>query len=214
MAERATEFGHPVLTLSAGAIPTERRWIGTLRAAGFDFHKRHARMRRPLTGLPAQPPGPPAGVRIRPVRPDDAADLRRFHEILEAGFGALPDHQPSTYEQWWERVAAEPTVAWDEWFVAEVDGMPAGILQSSDRMLDQDEGWVRYLSVSADHRRRGIGAALLAAAFARYAAKGRRSAGLGVDLANPTEAARLYRSVGMTPVFEADIFQRTVCAAG
>jgi hypothetical protein len=34
-----------------------------------------------------------------------------------------------------------------------------------------------------------------------------------VDLANPTEAARLYRSVGMTPAYEANIYQRTVAAA-
>jgi hypothetical protein len=55
-----------------------------------------------------------------------------------------------------------------------------------------------------------VGAALLHRAFAAYAAKGRTTAGLGVDLANPTQAARLYRAVGMHPLYEADIYQRTV----
>ena len=41
----------------------------------------------------------------------------------------------------------------------------------------------------------------------------RHKAGLGVDLANPTQAARLYRAVGMTPQYEANIYQRTLAAA-
>jgi hypothetical protein len=36
--------------------------------------------------------------------------------------------------------------------------------------------------------------------------------GLGVDLENPTEAARLYHSVGMKPEYEADVFERPVPA--
>ncbi|GIF06405.1 hypothetical protein [Actinoplanes siamensis] len=51
-------------------------------------------------------------------------------------------------------------------------------------------------------------------AFAAYAAKGRSQAGLGVDMANPTEAARLYRKVGMTPLYRANVYQTTVAAAG
>jgi hypothetical protein len=51
-------------------------------------------------------------------------------------------------------------------------------------------------------------------AFATYAGKGRTKAGLGVDLDNPTEAARLYRAVGMTPQYAANIYQRTLAAAG
>jgi hypothetical protein len=39
-------------------------------------------------------------------------------------------------------------------------------------------------------------------------------AGLGVDLANPTRAVRLYLAVGMTPLYQADIFQTEVRAAG
>jgi ribosomal protein S18 acetylase RimI-like enzyme len=58
-----------------------------------------------------------------------------------------------------------------------------------------------------------VGAALLRRAFASYAGKGRVKAGLGVDLDNPTQAARLYRAVGMTPQYEANIYQRTLAAA-
>jgi hypothetical protein len=41
-------------------------------------------------------------------------------------------------------------------------------------------------------------------------AKGRDAAGLGVDLTNPTGAYRLYESLGMYPVYETDIYERTV----
>lgn len=213
VAERAAEAGVAQLKVRCGAIPTEERWAAILREAGFDFVKRYARMRRPLADLPTEPPAPPPGVVIRPARPDDDADLRTFHRILDTAFRDTPDYLPATYEQWQTQLAALPVIPWDEWYVAEVDGVPAGILQSADQSADQQEGWVKNLAVLREHRRRGVGAALLRRAFAAYAAKGYGHAGLGVDLANPTEAARLYRAVGMTPVYEADIFERIVPAA-
>jgi ribosomal protein S18 acetylase RimI-like enzyme len=69
---------------------------------------------------------------------------------------------------------------------------------------------IRYLAVLRPYRRRGVGEALLHRAFAAYAGKGIDQAGRGVDLANPTRAARLYRAVGMTPKYEADIYERAL----
>lgn len=214
VAERARELGHATMTVRAGAVPTEKPYIGVLLDAGFAFVKRYARMQRSLAGVPAQPPPAPDGIAIRAVDPDDDADLRLFHRILDTAFRDTPDYQPRTYEQWREWVDGQSSVAWDEWLVASDRGTPAGVLQSSNQALDDNEGWVRMLAVAREHRRRGIGEALLRRAFARYAAKGRAKAGLGVDLANPTEAARLYRAVGMTPVYEADIYERAITAAG
>ncbi|MFB9235178.1 GNAT family N-acetyltransferase [Plantactinospora siamensis] len=210
IAERAAEAGHDRVRVRAGAIPVERFWIDILTAAGFDFVKRNARMRRSLDGVPAEPPAAPAGVLIRGVDPADEGDLKLVHSILETAFRDAPDHRPSTYQRWREELAALPSVTWDEWLVAEVAGEPAGALVSADQALEQNEGWVSRLAVLRGHRRRGVGAALLRRAFAAYAGKGRAYAGLGVDLSNPTEAARLYRSVGMTEVFAADIFERIV----
>ncbi|MEE6259880.1 GNAT family N-acetyltransferase [Plantactinospora sonchi] len=209
-AQRAAEFGYDRMTVRAMAIPTELRWIGTLRDAGFGFVKRYARMRRPLAGLTAVPPPPPAGVTIRPVDASDEAELRIFHRILDTAFRDTGDHQPTSYQQWRSQVAALPSVSWDEWLLATVDGEPAGALRSADQNLDQNEGWVKQLAVLRPHRRRGVGAALLGHAFARYAGKGREYAGLGVDLSNPNQPVRLYRSVGLTTRYEVDTFERTV----
>ncbi|GAA4166941.1 hypothetical protein GCM10022251_55290 [Phytohabitans flavus] len=213
VAERAGELGHGTMTVRAGAIPTERPYIAALRAAGFEFVKRYARMRRSLADVPATPPPVPDGISIRPVDPGEDADMRLFHRILDTAFRDTPDYQPRAYERWREWVDGQASVAWDEWLVAAVGGRPAGILQSADQSLEDGEGWVKMLAVSREYRRRGVGEALLRHAFALYAAKGRANVGLGVDLENPTEAARLYRAVGMTPAYEADIFERTVASS-
>jgi mycothiol synthase len=212
VAERGARFGYDPYTVRAGAVPTETPWIEALTDAGFTFIKQHARMAMSLQGVAATAPEPPGGVTIRPVRADDEAELRRFHAIIEDAFRDS-DHRATDYETWWKRVNTESTLSFDEWFVAEVDGAVVGALQSSDAGAEDDEGWVKYLGVLRAYRRRGVGAALLRRAFATYAGKGRSRAGLGVDLANPTDAARLYRAVGMAPMYEANIYQRTIAAA-
>lgn len=189
-------------TVRAGAIPVERPWIELLEAVGFEFVKQYARMR---LDLPAPPIEPVAGVTVRPVR---EADMPVFFEVLDAAFRDTPDYQPAGYERWRERFLDGHRVRLDEWFVAEVDGTVAGILQSSEQSEDINEGWVKHLAVLGRFRKRGVGRALLAAAFARYVENGRVSAGLGVDLANPTEAIRLYTGVGMRPAYQANIYER------
>ncbi|GLW29576.1 GNAT family N-acetyltransferase [Actinoplanes regularis] len=212
MAERAAELGHDPYTVRAGAIPNETGYIEALTAAGFVFRKQHARMRLSLDGVPAPAPEPPPGVTIRPVRSSDEAEMRRFHAIIEEAF-LDSDHPLTDYAGWRRQFEADTVVSFDEWLVAEADGEPAGVLQSADPGDEGDEAWVRYLAVLGSYRRRGIGAALLRHAFAVYAAKGRPQVGLGVDMANPTEAARLYRKVGMIPLYRANVYQTTISAA-
>ncbi|MEH0818925.1 MULTISPECIES: GNAT family N-acetyltransferase [unclassified Micromonospora] len=212
IAERAAERGLPALTTRATACAPESRWAAELAEAGFTLVKRYVRMSRSLAGLPAEPP-PPPGVTVRPLRVDDEADLRLFHRIFDTAFRDTPDYEPVGFDRWREQIPASGRV-WDEWFVAEVDGEPAGALQSSDQALDQDMGWVRTLSVLPAYRRRGVGAALLWRAFTCYAGKGRAAAGLGVDLTNPTAPVTLYRSVGLREERWTDMYERIVPAAG
>jgi mycothiol synthase len=162
-----------------------------------------------LAGAPTSPPPPAPGVTVRPVVHTDDAEMRRFHATIEEAF-ADTDHPATDYPTFRAQIAAETSVDWDEWLVGEVDGEWAGVLRSAGAGPDGNGGWVRALAVLRPYRRKGVGAALLRHAFAIYAAKGRTEAGLGVDMANPTEAIRLYRSVGMRPLYEADIYQREV----
>ncbi|MEV6488997.1 GNAT family N-acetyltransferase [Actinoplanes sp. NPDC051633] len=213
VAERAERFGHDPYTVRAGAVPTETAWIATLTEAGFDFLKQHARMTMSLADVSPTPPRPPAGLTVRPLRHQDKAELRAFHAVVEEAFRDS-DHPADDFATWLGRVHAESSVSWDEWFVAEADGRIVGALQSSDSGGESDEGWVRNLAVLRAYRKRGAGEALLRRAFAAYAANGRSRAGLGVDMANPTKAAQLYRAVGMHPLYEANIYQRTISRRG
>ena len=151
VAARAAESGRPAMTARAGAIPTEERYIAILRAAGFTFIKRYARMKRELTGAETAPELPPGWV-IRPInRPDPAteeAELRVFHEILDNAFRDTPDYEPHDFAAYRARLAALPTIPWDEWLVAEVDGVPVGVAQSTSQSLEGSEGWVRNLAVA------------------------------------------------------------------
>lgn len=207
VAERAAEFGHEVYTVRAGAVPSEKAYAEALTDAGFVFSRQHARMRISLDGVSAVPPAPPAGVTIRPVRSEDEAEMRRFHAVIEEAFRDT-DHLAVGYPAWRRQVDAEPAKTWSEWLVAEVGGEIAGVLQSADG--EESEGWVKRLAVVRAHRQRGIGEALLRHAFAVYAAHGRVRAGLGVDMANPTRAVRLYLAVGLTALYRADIFETKV----
>lgn len=183
----------------AGAVPKETEWIASLKAAGFTFVKQYARMG---IDLPAPPQPPVDGVAVRPVGQDE---LPEFHRIIDTAFRDTPDYQPRTYEQWRSRFVDGHEVNWDEWLVGVVDGRAAGVLQS--KASASPEGWVQNLAVLREFRRRGVGRALLAEAFRIYGSKGYLKAGLGVDLANPTEAVKLYTGVGMEPMYLADNYQ-------
>lgn len=209
--QRARAFGHPEMTARAGAIASEPYWIGLLEAAGFRFVKRYARMHATLT-TDQRIPDSPTGITIRPVRGHDDAELRAFYAVLKAAFDDIPDSMSGDYDAYRSTLMALPAISWDEWFVAEVDGELAGVLQSADQGADANEGWIKNLGVAKEHRGKGIGRLLLLTAFATYARKGRTGAGLGVDLTNPTGAYRLYTSVGMEPAYESDVYERTVTA--
>ncbi len=180
----------------AGAIPTEAGWISALEAEGFAFLKQYARM---TIDLPAAVT-PTPGVRVRPVRQEE---LEEFYTVVDTAFLDTPDYNHRTYAQWRERWIDNDTVQWDEWLVAHIDGTLAGALQSRSH----DSGWVQNLAVLREHRRRGVGRALLGEAFGIYAAKGHTTAGLGVDLENPTQAIKLYTGVGMTPAYRANVYE-------
>jgi mycothiol synthase len=207
VAERGAELGYETYRVRAGAVPIEKDYTDLLTEAGFVFNRQHCRMRMSLDGIAPTPPEPPAGVTIRELRHDDDAEMRRFHEVIEDAFRDT-DHVAVDYDAWRRQVDAEPTKTWNEWLVALVGGEIAGALQSVDG--EGDEGFVRRLAVERAHRRRGLGEALLRHAFAVYAGNGRGRAGLGVDMANPTRAVQLYLAVGLIPLYQADIYERSL----
>ena len=87
---------------------------------------------------------------------------------------------------------------------------PVGALTAS---LSGDRGWVDYLAVSASHRGRGVGAALLRHSFSVLARPGVERVLVNVDAENPTGATALYERVGMRIVKRWDLWERSFVAS-
>jgi ribosomal protein S18 acetylase RimI-like enzyme len=73
-------------------------------------------------------------------------------------------------------------------------------------------GGVQTLGVRPAWRRRGIGEALLRAAFAEVFRRGERTVALQVDAQSPTGANRLYERAGMRVLYEIVVWQKALSA--
>jgi mycothiol synthase len=191
-----------------------RQWIAAnntsaralLLAAGYRPVRSYWRLGRKLEALDMDGP-PPVEVTLRPVDVDgDAAVL---HALNETSFKASPDHEPYSLDRFHaEHLRAHDFDA-ELSSVAEHRGQAIAFLLAR-RWPERDAGFVDLLGVHPDHRTRGLGTAMLRAAFARFAAAGLRAAELGVASDNP-KAMRLYERAGMTPRFRYDTYERAAC---
>jgi mycothiol synthase len=184
---RARERGDEQLE----AIMTTRdaRLVQTFESAGW------ARLRdvhRMWLSLDVEPPEPrlPDGVAVRCYAPDDA---RPLHALLELAF-AQNNERVDPFEAWLHFVTAETDFDGRFWHLAVADGeLVACALTWAPY---EGGGWVKDLAVHPEHRRRGLGEALLHHAHRTYRAAGATRVGLKVDSDNPTRAGRLYERLG------------------
>jgi ribosomal-protein-alanine N-acetyltransferase len=100
----------------------------------------------------------------------------------------------------WHHLAHYRRRSRDGFFVAEVEGAMAGFLIAIAPPIGWLAGWsgeVVLVAVDEEHRRLGIGRALMERAFTYFRTKRLRFARLHVDTANDGAAA-LYRRLGMS----------------
>jgi mycothiol synthase len=163
------------------------------------------RMRIDLDG-PPPPPRWPEGIVAGPFRPglDDA----EVHDCLEETFADEWTHTSETLEAWRQRKLSDPRFDPGLWLVARDGGEVCGIALCTAGQFEM--GFVNALGVRAPWRRRGLGLALLHAAFERFWAAGERRVALGVDAANPTDAKRLYERAGMRAAWRADVYEKAL----
>jgi mycothiol synthase len=161
--------------------------------------------------LDAPPPAPewPDGLRVVPLDPEQ--DAREFHAAHQEAFADHWEHTPRDFESWsklhLESERFDPTL----WCVVRAgDEIAAGTICTADTY---GGGWVQALFTRRSWRKQGVGAALLADAFARFWERGERSIGLGVDAASDTGAFRLYERAGMTPVLGWVMYEKAVAPA-
>ena len=120
---------------------------GLLAAEGFEPYARVAVMARPIEGLP-RPPFV-AGVSVEPYRNDWAETFVLAEALAMEGLAAFAEMgQPTGYEE------AE---GFDAFCVARDEREMQGFAQA---MLP--EGWINWMGVVPDKRRRGVGRLLIA----------------------------------------------------
>lgn len=119
-----------------------------LAAEGFEPYARVAVMARPIEGLPRAPFVP--GVAVEAYRNEWAEEFAAVEAAAMQGMAAFAEMgQPTGYEQ------AE---GFDAMVAARQEG--AGLRGFAQAMLP--EGWINWLGVHPDDRRRGIGRLLVA----------------------------------------------------
>ena len=156
--------------------------------------------------IDSQPPGPewPEGVTVRNFLPGQ--DERAVYETVAEAFQDHWGYLQPTFESWqreWFKDRFDPSL----WWLA-FDGEELAGTALCTYLIDM--GWVRSLAVRRPWRGRGLGTALLHAAFADFYRRGKRKVGLGVDSQNLTGATRLYERAGMRVVRQFDQYRKVL----
>jgi mycothiol synthase len=160
-----------------------------VEARGYRWIRSSYRMGIDLTGQAFEPTWP-AGAVLRTAV--EGVDEPLLYELNERSFEDHWGHTPTPYDEWlhWLKNmgVADPSL----WFVAQVQGVPAGIaICRPHEHGDPECGWVSVLGVLREHRRAGLGTALLTHAFGELQRRGRQRAELGVDAESTTGAMRV-----------------------
>lgn len=201
VAEHAAESGRTV-THVFSSEPNARR-AAALRDAGYEIVRVFRRMVLDLA-VPPPAPSPGPGVVVRPVTPDD---LRTCWEVQRASFAQHFDFVPEAYDAWYARQVESETYRPRYWWLAEVDGEPAGVLIGQQH---EENRWVKSVGTLPGARGRGVATALLLTAFGAFHAEGAPRVGLGVDSDNSTGAMGLYERLGMRAEQRYDCYERVV----
>lgn len=214
--------GLEVQQIDTGAFADDARQHEWLERAGFTMVRTWWQMSRSVEADEVQlVPDPDGwdkdGVEFRLVRREaggmpDEADLRAVHDVLE---GAFTDHFNSaeeTFDEFISRLREDPGHRWDHWWLALVDGEPAGALVGtvSESAKGPDGSYVSYLGVLETARGRGVAKGLLRTIIADAAARGRDRVGLEVDADSPTGADGLYTAMGWGTKYVTESWHRDV----
>ncbi len=193
MEARARERGATSLTVGGfeGDAPREAllRRRGYRRQASSLHHTR-----RPLDA-PVEPPALPEGDAVRPTRPGDLPGLAL---AVASAFGTKP-RPTATYEA----LRAGPAYRNDlDWIAVTPDGRVAAFCLA---WLDAENrtGLLEPVGCHADHQRRGLGRAVVAAALGALRDAGARAAYACPPSASPP-ARSLYAACGFVDVARDD----------
>jgi ribosomal protein S18 acetylase RimI-like enzyme len=192
----------------AGAFAQDDAYARALHGNEFRPVRRFWRMRIDLAehGITGGQVPAPAGVAVVPADRDPV--LRSLHEVHTEAFAEHWGTTPREYEAWLARLTDRSGTDRSRWWLATVDGRPAGLCIVDATREDLGEAYIPILGVVPWARGRGVAAWLLRLAFAEAANRGLAAVTLNVDSENHTGATRLYERVGMSAVAVIDAWRR------
>jgi len=200
----AVERGYDDPRLDVFCAATNRAKRDLLRRHGYALTRTVYRMTADLDESPPEAPEP-EGLEIRTFRLE--ADEETMFATMHEAFADHYRQSDEPFEAWKERLLGHPNFTPELWWLARDAGTgeAAGGLIAYDH---GDLGWIQGLGVRAPWRRRGLGAALLAHAFAAFKARGQARVDLGVDAEGATRPLQLYERAGMQPGLAYELYSR------
>jgi ribosomal protein S18 acetylase RimI-like enzyme len=163
--------------------------LDALSAAGWTRERDVYRMWLDLS----EPPPEARFPATADVRAYTDADARGLHAFVDLAYSQNNERTPP-FDQWLHFMTGTDDYDAAYWHLAEENGALIGCCLTW--APHPNGGWVKDLAVHPEHRRRGLGEALLHHAHGRYRKAGVRRVGLKVDSDNPTAAYRLYERLG------------------
>lgn len=184
--------------LRSGARDDHSFRLNLLTKNGFTSDRIFYRMARTIAE-PIPAPQLPEGFSIRPLQ--GKAEVEAWVEMFNQTFIDHWNFIPLTVEQrahWLRESNYKPEL--DLVAVAPNGTLAAfcyGVIHTAENELTgRLEGWIADLGTRRGFRRLGLGRAMLLAGLHTLKAQGMDTALLGVDSENPSNALRLYQSVG------------------
>ncbi len=175
-----------------------------LAANGYAAIRHSFQMRIELGDAPAAPAWP-EGITVRSFEPGEE---RAVYDAAEDAFDDHWDWTPLPFEEWLHHMTESTGFDPSLWLVAQDGDEIAGACICRYAPGEAELGWVRQLGVRPPWRRRGLGMALLLAAFGLFWERGTRAVGLGVDGESTTGAVRLYERAGMHVFHRFDTYEK------
>jgi mycothiol synthase len=202
------------VVLQVARFASVERAVALFEALSFTFVRTFWMMRIDLADRPASADWPP-GITIRRFEP--TSDGPAVHAALAEAFADHWGHAFPAYEQWRHFAIDGAGSEFDPglWFLAvEGDEVVGAACCRARTARDPGAGQVNELGVRRRWRGRGIGLALLVAAFDELHRRGIERAELGVDAESPTGATRLYERAGMHVAYSWEFWEKELRAAG
>jgi GNAT superfamily N-acetyltransferase len=210
--ERPTEAANPLLDRIAAWTDDEVSLYQfpdalagpALTAHGWRIAHSSTRLVIDLAAPPvAVTPNPRVRVRVAA----EEAEQRVAHAILEEAIAGGWNHERREFAEFLAGQQARPGYDPRLWFVAELDGEPAGVLIARD---PAERPWVAWLGVAEAARGNALAKQLLLTAFDTFRGRGRRSVGVDTDTHNATGSVHVYQRAGMLAKGTADAWTREV----